>query len=64
MVLLVNFSLSPAIGFPVALEECYSNVAYVSSHERAKNLNIDSTRVAIGSDSAGANIWLLVLIVI
>lgn len=56
VVLSVDYSLSPEVKFPVALEESYSVVSYVSSSETAAKLNVDPTRVAVGGDSAGGNL--------
>lgn len=53
--ILVNYSLSPEVKFPVALHECYSVVSYATNPETAAKLNIDPTRVALGGDSAGGN---------
>lgn len=59
MVLLADYSLSPEVRFPVVSKKYYFVVAYVFryvfSHERARNLNTNSTYIAIDCDSAGAN---------
>lgn len=53
---MVNYSLSPEVRFPVAVEECYSVTAHVSDPANAASLHIDPTRVAVGGDSAGGNL--------
>jgi acetyl esterase len=52
----VDYSLSPEARFPVALQEVVSAVDWV--HANAEQLRIDSRRVVIGGDSAGANLSL------
>lgn len=56
VVLLVHYSLSPEVKFPVAIEEGYSIVAYATNPETAAKLSIDPTRVAVGGDSSGSNL--------
>lgn len=56
VVFMVHYSLSPEAKFPVALEECYSVVAYVSDPATAEKVFADPTRVAVGGDSAGGNL--------
>lgn len=56
VVLSIDYSLSPEAKFPVALEECYSVVSYVSSSETAAKLSVDPKRVVVGGDSAGGNL--------
>lgn len=58
--LLVHYSLSPEVKFPVALEECFDVVSYATSAKSAKRLRIDPTRVAVGGDSAGGNLTIAV----
>ncbi|KAI8643285.1 Alpha/Beta hydrolase protein [Parasitella parasitica] len=55
-VLLVNYSLSPEVRFPVALEECYTVVSHATTPDLAAKLKVDPTRVAVGGDSAGGNL--------
>jgi acetyl esterase len=52
-VVLVEYSLSPEVRFPVANEEAYFATKYVA--ENGSALNIDPTRIAVAGDSAGAN---------
>lgn len=54
--LLVNYSLSPEVRFPVALEECYTVVSHATDPELAAKLRINPKRVALGGDSAGGNL--------
>ncbi|CAO0793146.1 unnamed protein product [Mucor circinelloides] len=62
VVLLVNYSLSPEVRFPVALEECYTVVSHATNPEHASKLRVDPTRVALGGDSAGGNLTAAVTI--
>ncbi|MBF0527930.1 MAG: alpha/beta hydrolase fold domain-containing protein [Deltaproteobacteria bacterium] len=50
----VDYRLSPEHRFPIALEETIAVVKYLS--EFGEKLGIDSSRLAIGGDSAGANL--------
>ena len=52
----VDYSLSPEARFPVALEEIIAVVRHLRDH--AGDLAIDGDRLAIGGDSAGANLSL------
>ncbi|CAO3655551.1 unnamed protein product [Mucor hiemalis] len=61
-VFLVNYSLAPENKYPVALEECYSVVAHVTSAEHAAKYKVDPTRVALGGDSAGGNLTITTLL--
>ena len=54
LVIGVDYSLSPEVKFPVALHEVMAACDWV--WERAPELGLDSTRLAIGGDSAGANL--------
>ncbi|HET6525674.1 alpha/beta hydrolase [Sphingopyxis sp.] len=50
----IDYSLSPESKFPVALEECAAALDWIAA--QADALNLDSQRVLIGGDSAGANL--------
>lgn len=50
----VDYSLSPEAKFPKALYEITGVVKWIKAH--ANKLGIDSARLAIGGDSAGANL--------
>ena len=50
----VDYHLAPEHKFPIALNETLAVIAHLESHGDA--LGIDSTRLALGGDSAGANL--------
>jgi acetyl esterase len=50
----VDYALSPEHKFPVALEQVVDVVNWLA--DRRSSLEIDATRLAIGGDSAGANL--------
>lgn len=50
----VDYALAPEHPFPKAINECLDTVKWV--HNNAGSLGIDSTRVAVGGDSAGGNL--------
>ncbi len=50
----IDYSLSPEVRFPVALEQIVDVVAHII--ENGDALNIASDRLAMGGDSAGANL--------
>ena len=52
-VLNVDYSLSPEVQFPKALNECRADVKYAKQH--AKELGIYPERIAVGGHSAGGN---------
>jgi acetyl esterase len=52
-VVFVEYSRSPEVRFPVANEEAYFATRYVA--ENGPALNIDSSRIGVAGDSAGAN---------
>ncbi len=52
-VVFVNYSLSPEVRHPVALEECYAATEYIAAH--GASLNLDGSRLAVAGDSAGGN---------
>ncbi len=52
----VDYSLSPEARFPVALEQVVAVVHHV--RDQASSLGIDADRLALGGDSAGANLSL------
>ncbi|RCH92439.1 hypothetical protein CU097_012559 [Rhizopus azygosporus] len=55
-VLLVNYSISPEVKFPVAANECFSVFNWVLNAENAKNIAVDPSRVVVAGDSAGGNL--------
>lgn len=58
----VDYALSPEHRYPVALEQCVDTVHWL--HEHARALRIDATRMALGGDSAGANLALCTALVL
>lgn len=53
-VLMVDYRLTTQNSFPVPVNDCYSALKWLV--ENAKNLGIDSSRIAIAGDSAGGNL--------
>ncbi|KAI9321018.1 alpha/beta hydrolase fold-domain-containing protein [Dichotomocladium elegans] len=53
-VVFVNYSLSPEVRFPVAIEECYDALEWVLSNGAA--IKVDPSRLAVAGDSAGGNL--------
>jgi acetyl esterase/lipase len=51
VVVSVDYRLAPETHYPESLEDCYA--ALVWAHDRASELNVDTTRIAIGGESAG-----------
>ncbi len=54
IVVAVDYPRSPEAVFPAALEDCYKALQFVVG--QSEKLNIDSTRVVVAGDSAGANL--------
>ncbi len=52
-VVFVEYSLSPDVKYPVAIEEAYYAMKYIADNGR--QLNLDSSRLAVAGDSAGGN---------
>lgn len=53
VVISVNYRRAPENKFPTPVEDCYAAVQDIINN--AKQLNIDSKRVAVGGESAGGN---------
>lgn len=54
----VDYHLAPEHKFPTAIDECHTVVAHV--RDRGSDWGIDPRRLAIGGDSAGANLAMAV----
>lgn len=54
LVISVGYRLAPEHKFPSALEDCYAASNWVAAH--ATKFNGDSTRIAVGGDSAGGTL--------
>jgi acetyl esterase len=52
-VVFVDYERAPEMQYPVAIEQAYAATRYVAEH--ARELNLDSTRLAVMGDSVGGN---------
>ncbi|KAI9267408.1 Alpha/Beta hydrolase protein [Sporodiniella umbellata] len=55
-VMFVNYSLSPEVKFPVALNQCFSVLTWILNTENASRISVDASRLAVAGDSAGGNL--------
>lgn len=52
-VISIDYTLSPDVMFPVALEECHAVICYLKEHQ--EELHVDGDRIVIMGHSAGGN---------
>ena len=57
-VVFVDYSLSPEVRHPIALEECYAATQWIA--EQGHALKLDPSRLAVVGDSAGGNLTIAV----
>ncbi len=53
-VIAVNYQKSPEHKFPIPFDDCYATLLWV--YQNAAALNIDTTQIGVGGDSAGGNL--------
>ncbi|ANS43112.1 alpha/beta hydrolase [Serratia inhibens] len=50
----VNYSLSPEVGYGVAIEQAYAATKWVAEH--GEEINVDGNRLSVAGNSAGGNL--------
>ena len=55
IVISIDYSLSPEVKHPVALEECFDTLEWVLNHGKAL-LCANTSKIAVVGDSAGGNL--------
>jgi acetyl esterase len=60
IVVAVDYRLAPESKFPAAVDDCKAALKWVAAH--ASEFNADAKRIAVGGDSAGANLAAVVSI--